>query len=537
MKRRYDVKVKPIHFEIGQLALYYCPRKRIGKNQKWRRLQQLCIIVKKLNDVLYCVKLRPRGESTVVHVDRLIKFCGDPPPKWKQYVNKQSTIGLSRCSGENNSGATNMSYEARDDNGLPADFTGHTVTTSPPTGDASSAVVESEDVTFRSPVGCRPQRTKYKPHRYRDINSRQIQTEPSIHVETNDERSSRDCSTFNKINMDLIAGSNTLRRVRKTRGRSEKQKEKRRNREKGPHPCPLCDHPPFSSISGLRVHVSGVHRKHCSWTKQISDSKPTDVTEAPQPNNSTDRTDVRALHLAGSSSSAINDGHYIVNDEQSAVFNPSIVESLEALFDELPLFEYPDDKMEPVAAGHSTLLWPAVASIISTETLTDVHGLPRVHCRAVQTPRSRELYLPVSFNRLVQLVRDSNGSSVADMLRQLGLDHGGFRTDEMQIVTLVLNAMVEARRDLIRLVIKEQEEAREAEKAAPQVGGLQKMADLTSKLFAEFHRPRPNPWPMTTAEFYEEPIHIMTPGIAAVFADENAVVNADEPEVTLIDSD
>ena len=53
----------------------------------------------------------------------------------------------------------------------------------------------------------------------------------------------------------------------------------------------------------------------------------------------------------------------------------------------------------------------------------------------------------MSINRLIRLVRESNDSSVADMLRHLGMDHGGFRTDEIQVLTLVLDAMVEARRD------------------------------------------------------------------------------------------
>jgi hypothetical protein len=70
--------------------------------------------------------------------------------------------------------------------------------------------------------------------------------------------------------------------VGKLKRRSEKAKEKRRSRKKGPHVCPLCDHSPFKSISGLRAHVFGVHRKHCSWSKQISDLKTADVVEGPQ---------------------------------------------------------------------------------------------------------------------------------------------------------------------------------------------------------------------------------------------------------------
>lgn len=336
MKRRYDTKVKPIQFEIGQLALYYCPRKQVGRNQKWRRLQRLCMIVKKLNDVLYCVKLGPWAKSTVVHVDRLYKFCGDPPPKWKKCVNNQLTNELGRSTEENNTGPIVASNDAiRDEYGQPADYVGHTgTTTSPSTGNASSAAAQPQDVTScepGSPAGRRPQRTRHKPHRYRDVNSLHIQTLPSLYEETEAERlrivDSRNHITLRNINMDLSAGSSTSQKVGTIRKRSEKEKAKRRNREKGPHPCPLCDHTPFKSISGLRAHVIGVHQKHCSWTKRISDLKPADVTEASRPVLGVDNIEVRVLHLAGSSSVEISDGCDINNGEQSVIIDLTLIDS------------------------------------------------------------------------------------------------------------------------------------------------------------------------------------------------------------------
>ena len=330
MKRRYDTKVKSIQFEIGQLALYYCPRKQVGRNQKWRRLRRLCMIVKKLNDVLYCVKLGPWAKSTVVHVDRLYKFCGDPPPKWKKCVNNQLTNELGRSTEENNTGPIVASNDAiRDEYSQPADYVGHTeTTTSPSTGNASSAAAQPQDVTScepSSPAGRRPQRTRHKPHRYRDVNSLHIQTLPSLYEETEAERlrivDSRNHITLRNINMDLSAGSSTSQKVGTIRKRSEKEKAKRRNREKGPHPCPLCDHTPFKSISGLRAHVIGVHQKHCSWTKRISDLKPADVTEASRPVLGVDNIEVRVLHLAGSSSVEISDGCDINNGEQSVIID------------------------------------------------------------------------------------------------------------------------------------------------------------------------------------------------------------------------
>ena len=143
-----------------------------------------------------------------------------------------------------------------------------------------------------------------------------------------------------------------------------------------------------------------------------------------------------------------------------------------------------------------------------------------------------QLYLPVSTNRLVQLVRESNGGSVAEMLSQLGVDYGGFRNDEMQILTLILNAMVEARRDLIKSVVQGFEAERGTGQAAPHGSNPPMITNLASWIGAEFRRPRPNPWPRTTEEIDDEIIHVMTPGVA--FA---TVEDADNSEVIRIDSD
>jgi len=115
--------------------------------------------------------------------------------------------------------------------------------------------------------------------------------------------------------MDPVATSSTSLKVKKSRKRSNKKKQKRRNREKGPHPCLLCDHAPFKSISELRAHVIGVHRKHCSWTKQIRDVKPADVTEAPQPAHDINGTEVRGLHVSRPSAVVTGNGYDFDNDE------------------------------------------------------------------------------------------------------------------------------------------------------------------------------------------------------------------------------
>ena len=88
MKKRYDQRVKSFVMQPGDMAVYYCPRRIKGRNQKWRRLGQLCLVRARLNDVLYCAQLSPTGKRVVVHIDRLTKFNGDPPPEWKTAVEK-----------------------------------------------------------------------------------------------------------------------------------------------------------------------------------------------------------------------------------------------------------------------------------------------------------------------------------------------------------------------------------------------------------------------------------------------------------------
>ena len=68
---------------------------------------------------------------------------------------------------------------------------------------------------------------------------------------------------------------------------------------------------------------------------------------------------------------------------------------MEALFDELPLVAYPVDEALPATIDSGAELPGDVVSTTSAGTITDVNGSPCVRSRAVQTPRSAELYLPV----------------------------------------------------------------------------------------------------------------------------------------------
>jgi hypothetical protein len=71
MKKRYDARVKTIQLEPERFAFYYCPRRKMGRYQKWSRLCQVCRIVRRFNDVTYSIQLTPRSKPFIAHVDRL----------------------------------------------------------------------------------------------------------------------------------------------------------------------------------------------------------------------------------------------------------------------------------------------------------------------------------------------------------------------------------------------------------------------------------------------------------------------------------
>jgi transposase InsO family protein len=118
MKKRYDQRVKSFVMQPGDMAVYYRPHRIKGRNQKWRRLGQLCLVCARLNDVLYCAQLSPAGKRVVVHIDRLTKFNGDPPPEWKTAVEKLRREGTAQRT--SNAGAGQNGQEATVQSDMPA---------------------------------------------------------------------------------------------------------------------------------------------------------------------------------------------------------------------------------------------------------------------------------------------------------------------------------------------------------------------------------------------------------------------------------
>jgi len=83
MKRAYDSTVHEIQLEPGSFAWYFCPPRKQGLYQKWRRLSEICYVEKRFTDVTYSIRTAPRAKPIIAHIDRLRKFEGEVPEIWR----------------------------------------------------------------------------------------------------------------------------------------------------------------------------------------------------------------------------------------------------------------------------------------------------------------------------------------------------------------------------------------------------------------------------------------------------------------------
>ena len=85
-KRRYDQRVKAVHFTLNSYVWFFCPRLKAGRGRKFRKLTDGPFrIVRILNEVNYVIQKVPGGRQQVVHVDRLLRYEGEPPIVWLRY--------------------------------------------------------------------------------------------------------------------------------------------------------------------------------------------------------------------------------------------------------------------------------------------------------------------------------------------------------------------------------------------------------------------------------------------------------------------
>lgn len=78
VKVRYDERARDSLFEVGQTVwLFVCgyPQRRKGRVPKLQRNWEASYkVLKKLSDVVYCVRRSVRHKNKIVHADRLASF-------------------------------------------------------------------------------------------------------------------------------------------------------------------------------------------------------------------------------------------------------------------------------------------------------------------------------------------------------------------------------------------------------------------------------------------------------------------------------
>ena len=92
-KRRYDQRVHAVHFPLNSYVWYFCPRLTAGRGRKFKKLTDGPFrVVRVLNDVNYVIQKVPGGRLQICHVDRLLRYEGEPPAVWVRHdeIEKQS---------------------------------------------------------------------------------------------------------------------------------------------------------------------------------------------------------------------------------------------------------------------------------------------------------------------------------------------------------------------------------------------------------------------------------------------------------------
>ena len=92
-KRRYDQRVRAVHFPLHSYVWFYCPRLTAGRGRKFKKLTDGPFrIVRILNDVNYVIQKIPGGRLQVCHVDRLLRYEGEPPQVWVKYDKENAEV-------------------------------------------------------------------------------------------------------------------------------------------------------------------------------------------------------------------------------------------------------------------------------------------------------------------------------------------------------------------------------------------------------------------------------------------------------------
>jgi len=80
-KKKYDMRVRPSVYAVGDWVLYFCPRHRIGRSPKWQRFYSgPYLIVEILGMVNVRIQKTAKANAMVVHIDK-IKLCRGETPE------------------------------------------------------------------------------------------------------------------------------------------------------------------------------------------------------------------------------------------------------------------------------------------------------------------------------------------------------------------------------------------------------------------------------------------------------------------------
>ena len=306
MKTRYDAKVHSVRLQSGDYALYYCPRRKVGRYQKWRRLCVICRVENRINDVLYGIRTSPRARLILAHIDRLRKYDGDLPEVWK---NVPEIDGLASESNRNAKQAESLAAALMSERQAVA--AGTSITENRAMPDRDNVTAESnaclEKPTDAGEVGtneinigeipaadtgeadcCDQQSDTWQVRRQAGPNLGQApgaRTEPGIRPQ----RVHRLPARYRRVYCDSDDGvasagvgqgtvvSSCVEDVRsldtsvveESMAAREGYNRRRRRREQGPWYCSVCDRSPMGDITTFRRHMVLQHDQYCSWSGHV----------------------------------------------------------------------------------------------------------------------------------------------------------------------------------------------------------------------------------------------------------------------------
>ncbi|KAJ7998031.1 hypothetical protein DPEC_G00218320 [Dallia pectoralis] len=90
-KRAYDQHTKGAHYQGGDLVWVYGPKRVKGRSPKLdSKWIGPCCVLEQVGEVVYRVKMAPRGRVMVLHRDRMAPYRGNAQPAYDRGTQSQS---------------------------------------------------------------------------------------------------------------------------------------------------------------------------------------------------------------------------------------------------------------------------------------------------------------------------------------------------------------------------------------------------------------------------------------------------------------